>query len=163
MIKAGSLHLCLECRSRSGPLNQHSDRESTVSDMMSYISRKLFSQRNSLSFSTCLKTLINTFPQALVSTCLQYKTFENTAGKGEIARNEQFHLSPRCFLPVWKTFCHFHETQNCRLPTLSVWKSLQFVVQETVKSYSVNRDLGFTLVECRARSACTYVQSDLTL
>ena len=44
------------------------------------------------------------FPkQALVFTCLRYKSFENTAGKGEIARNDQ------CFLPVTKLFCHFHQ------------------------------------------------------
>ena len=28
-------------------------------------------------------------------------TFENTVGKGEIARNEQFLLFPLCFLPFW--------------------------------------------------------------
>ena len=39
------------------------------------------------------------FPkQALVFTCLQYKSFENTVGKGEIARNEQFLLFQQCFL-----------------------------------------------------------------
>ena len=32
------------------------------------------------------------------------KPFENTVGKGEIARNEQFLLSPQCFLPVWINF-----------------------------------------------------------
>ena len=47
--------------------------------------------------------------QALVFTCLQYKSFENTVGKGEIARNEQFLLFPQCFLPVWRTFCHIHQ------------------------------------------------------
>ena len=37
----------------------------------------------------------STFPkQALVFTCLQYKSFENTVGKGEIARKEQFLLFP---------------------------------------------------------------------
>ena len=35
------------------------------------------------------------------------KPFENTVGKGEIARNEQFLLFPQCFLPIWITFCHF--------------------------------------------------------
>ena len=73
------------------------------------------------------------FPkQALVFTCLQYKTFENTVGKGEIARNEQFLLFPQCFLSVWRTFCHFYQIQSCRLQTLSVWKSLKFVVWEKV-------------------------------
>ena len=28
------------------------------------------------------------------------KPFENTVGKGEIARNKQFLLFPQCFLPV---------------------------------------------------------------
>ena len=32
-------------------------------------------------------------------TCLLYKSFENTVGKGEIALNEQFLLFPWCFLP----------------------------------------------------------------
>ena len=50
------------------------------------------------------------FPkQALVCTCLQYKSFENTVGKEEIARNEQFLLFPQCFLPIWRTFCEFHQ------------------------------------------------------
>ena len=47
------------------------------------------------------------FPkQALVFMCLQYKSFEDTAGKGEIARNEQFLLFPvfsnhlKNFLPL---------------------------------------------------------------
>ena len=47
--------------------------------------------------------------QASVFRCLQYKSFENTVGKGEIARNELFLLFPQCFLPVCKTFCHFNE------------------------------------------------------
>ena len=38
------------------------------------------------------------FPkQALVFTCLQYKSFENTVGNGEIARNEQILLFPQSF------------------------------------------------------------------
>ena len=49
------------------------------------------------------------FPkQALVFTCLKYKPLENTVGKGEIARNEQFLLFPPCFLPIWRTFCHLY-------------------------------------------------------
>ena len=50
------------------------------------------------------------FPkQALVFMCLQFECFENTVGKGEIAPNEQFLLFPQCFLPFWRTFCHFHQ------------------------------------------------------
>ena len=69
------------------------------------------------------------FPkQALVFTRLQYKSFENTLGKEEIARNEQFLLFPQCFLSFQRTFCHFH--QICHPQTLSVWKSLKFIVWE---------------------------------
>ena len=61
-------------------------------------------------------------------TPLGNKPFKNSVQKGEIARNEQFFLFPQCFLPVWITFLHFRQIWNCRLQTLSVWKSLKFVV-----------------------------------
>ena len=74
------------------------------------------------------------FPkQALVFTCLLYKSFENTAGKGEIAHDEQFLLFSLCFLSIWKTFFHRHQIQLCFLQTLFVWKSLKLVVWERVK------------------------------
>ena len=50
-------------------------------------------EKEKLLFTSLLKTI-------LVFTCLHYKSFENTAGKGEIARNEKFRLFPLCFLPV---------------------------------------------------------------
>ena len=54
--------------------------------------------------------LLKPFPkQALVFTCLQCKSFENTVGKGEIAQNKQFLLFPQCFLPVRRAFCHFQQ------------------------------------------------------
>ena len=56
------------------------------------------------------------------------QAFESTVGKREIAHNEQFLLFPQCFLPIWITFCQFRQIQNCRLQTLSVRKSLKFVV-----------------------------------
>ena len=37
------------------------------------------------------------------------QAFENSVGKGEIARNEQFLLFPQCFLPIWIAFCHFRQ------------------------------------------------------
>ena len=78
---------------------------------------------------------VKPFPtQALVFTCLQYKSFENAVGKGEIARNEQFLLFPQCFLPVWITFCCF-QNKNCHLQTLSVWKSLIFVFGKGLNYY----------------------------
>ena len=42
-------------------------------------------------------------------TCLQYKPFVKHCGKGDFARNEQFLLFSQCFLPIWITFCHFHQ------------------------------------------------------
>ena len=51
-------------------------------------------------------------------------------GKGEIPRIEQFLLFPQCFLTIRRTSCHFHQIRNCRLQTLSIWKSLKFVFWE---------------------------------
>ena len=80
------------------------------------------------------------FPkQSLVFTCLQYKSFENTMGKEEIAHNEQFLL-----LSVFSTHLesHFCKICNCRLQTLSVWKSLKFVIWDRVKTW----DLGLCCI-----------------
>ena len=63
--------------------------------------------------------------QAMVFTCLQYKSFENTVGKGEIACNEQFLLFPWCFLCHWRTCLPFHQILNCRPQAFSGWKSLE--------------------------------------
>ena len=40
----------------------------------------------------------------------------------------------RCFLTLWISFSHVYQISNCRLQSLSVWKSLKFVVWERVKS-----------------------------
>ena len=80
-----------------------------------------------------VKNGLNPFPnKPFVFTREQYKSLENTVGKGEIARNEQFLLFPQCFLPVWRAVCYFHKIWNCRLGTVSVRKSLKFVVWERV-------------------------------
>ena len=52
-------------------------------------------------------TLSQTSPGFYVSV-VKVLNFENTEGKGEIARDEQFLPLPQCFLPIWRTFCHFH-------------------------------------------------------
>ena len=53
---------------------------------------------------------ISPFPKlALVLMCLLYRSFENTAGKGEIARIEQFLLLPHCFPPISRTVCNLNE------------------------------------------------------
>ena len=66
--------------------------------------------------------------QALDFVFLQHKFFENTAGKGEIAPNEQFHLFPQCFLPFWRTFRHFNQLEFviCRLSQFERVKNLLF-------------------------------------
>ena len=68
--------------------------------------------------------------QALVFTCLQYTSFENTVGKGEIARNEQYLLFPQCFLSFMRLFCPLDQIQNCRQRSFTFWKSLKSVVWE---------------------------------
>ena len=57
-----------------------------------------------------LYTLSCSFPnKSCFFTCLQYKSFETTVGKGETACYEYFLLFSYCFLPFWQTFCHFHQ------------------------------------------------------
>ena len=82
--------------------------------------------------------LIKPFPKrTLVFTFLQYKSFENTVGKVEIAHNKQFLLFPQYFLPVWMNFLPF--SSNLKLtPAKSFsleqsiiyrfWKGLKRVV-----------------------------------
>ena len=55
---------------------------------------------NAFIFLTLFQTIPGFF--GVCSTSL-----ENTVGKGEIARNEQFLLFPLCFLPVWRSFLSF--------------------------------------------------------
>ena len=47
----------------------------------------------------------------------------------------QFLLFPQCFLSFERTFRHLHQIQNCRLQTLSVWKSLKFIIWERFNSF----------------------------
>ena len=76
--------------------------------------------------------------------CILRKSFKNTVGKGEIVHNEQFLLFSQCFLPIWRTFCHFHQIWNCHLQTLLVWKSLKCGVWERFKDLSSILLLHFT-------------------
>ena len=66
--------------------------------------------------------------------------------KGEIARIEHFFLFSQCFLPVPKTFDNFYEIGNCRLQSLSVWKSLKFVVWEWVNQFALLSQLILTML-----------------
>ena len=53
-----------------------------------------------------------------LSAILGKKSFENTVGKGEIARNEQFLLFPTVFYIRLANFVPFSSNLNCRLQTL---------------------------------------------
>ena len=78
------------------------------------------------------------FPkQALVFTCLQYRSFENTVGKGEIARNKQFLLFQQYLFYLLGELCSIFIKYKTCLQTLSVWKSLKFVVSKKVNIISV--------------------------
>ena len=44
-----------------------------------------------------------------------------------------FSISHSVFLSYWRTFCHIYQIQNRHLQTLSIWKSVIFVVWERVK------------------------------
>ena len=84
-----------------------------------------------------------------------------TVGKEEIARNEQFLLFPQCFLPFWRTFCHFHLIWNYHLQSLSVWKYLKFVFGKGIIHQGDARCMKFLLSECCSfvLSGCTCVSS----
>ena len=64
--------------------------------------------------ATVIFSLLNPPKKALVFTCLQYKSFVNTEGKGQMACNEQFFLFPQCFLYVKRAFRKF-EFVVCKL------------------------------------------------
>ena len=44
-------------------------------------------------------------------------------GEEKLLVTSNFSFSPLCFLPFWRTFCHFHQILNCFLQAVSVWKS----------------------------------------
>ena len=48
-----------------------------------------------------------------------------------------FSLFSHCFLSFWRTLHHFHQTENCRLQTLSNWKRIRSVIWERVENFVV--------------------------
>ena len=58
--------------------------------------------------------------QAQDFACLQYKSFENTVRKGEIARNEQFILLPQFFYPFGELSAIFIKFE------IDFWRSFAF-------------------------------------
>ena len=57
---------------------------------------------------TCLQVINNPFPNKPWFLHACSISLLKTLGKGEIACDKQFLLYPQCFLPVWRTFHHFH-------------------------------------------------------
>ena len=55
----------------------------------------------------CLQNTSKPHSYHLIFMCLQFKSFENTEGKGEIARNEQFLLFPTLFYSILENFLPF--------------------------------------------------------
>ena len=104
-------------------------------------------------------SIFNPFPNKpwLLHVCIK-KSFKNTVGKGEIARNEQFLLYPQCFLHFWRTFYHFHQISklsSAKSFNFSIWKSPKFVVWKRVEPvrvppgrYSVSRSNFFASSCC---------------
>ena len=86
------------------------------------------------------KTMFNPFLNKPWFSRVCYTSLENTVGKGEIARNKQFLFFPQLLLTFWIIFSHVYQIPNCCLQTLSVWKSLKFVVWERVNSLPHNPD-----------------------
>ena len=77
------------------------------------------------------KKVLNSFPNNSWFLPVCSASLENTAGKGEIARNEHFSFFLSIFFPFGELSAIFirFEIVVCKL---SVWKSLQFVVWERV-------------------------------
>ena len=93
------------------------------------------------------QTHVNPPPkQALVFTCLQSKSFENSVGKREIARNDQFLLFPHCFLHIWRTFSHFHQISKLSSAIFSVWKHLQVSFGKGLKGIVCTRAPTYVVV-----------------
>ena len=76
----------------------------------------------------CILGVINPSPHnSYFFMCLQYQSFENTVGKGEIARNEQFLLSPQVFSTCLDNFLPFS--------SISKWLSAKSSNLEECKIY----------------------------
>ena len=100
-------------------------------------------------YNSCLdvtEIVLNPFPNKpwflrVCSTSLLKTLWE----KEKLLIISNFYFSRSVFYPFLRIFCHFLKIWNCRLQTLSVWKSLKFVVWERVKPCSAAREHSFIL------------------
>ena len=82
-------------------LNMQSKKSNFVQEVNQSFDIQVSLLRSCRQTGTILFADAKPFPkQALDFMCLQFQTVENTVGKGEIARHEQFLLFSQCFLPV---------------------------------------------------------------
>ena len=80
--------------------------------------------------------------QALVFMCLQYKSFENTVIKGDIARNEQFLLFSQSFLHVWRTL---PSSSNLKLSSANSFSLEESKICHFWKGLNLHLNLSFRL------------------
>ena len=66
------------------------------------------------------KPLFDLLPHNPDLTTLKKKAFENILGKGENAGNQNFVLSPKCFLPFTKQILIFESHLFCPLHMLPI-------------------------------------------
>ena len=88
-----------------------------------------------------LLTLPQTSPGFHVSAV---KVFRKPYGKRRNCSLRAISPFPTVFSTFLEGFLPFHQIQNCRLLTLSIWKSLNFVVWERVNCLSHNLHLSCT-------------------
>ena len=62
------------------------------------------------------------------------KVLKTLLEKEKLLVRSNFFLFQQCFLSFGTNFHHFYQTQNCRLQTISFWKSLIFVVGKRLKT-----------------------------
>ena len=93
-----------------------------LSEIQVYQMKILILHNRILTFSYNEKAfeIINHFPNKPWFLCVCCTSLLKKQWEGEIAWNKQCF----CFLPVLRTFCHFHQILNC-LQTLSVWRNLK--------------------------------------
>ena len=59
----------------------------------------------------------------LSQTCPDFYVSAVQVFQKHFAHIVQVFLFPQYFLPVWRTFCHFHQVQNCPLKTFCLEES----------------------------------------
>ena len=72
-----------------------------------------------------------------------YGSYENTVGKVETAGNKQFLLFLQHFLHILRISFHFYQIRNCRMQTLSVWKTLKLNIWKRVKQKYAKNIISF--------------------